>query len=82
MGPGRAFQSRCVSDPNTTYEFAGLVGLGSPRYLQLEPARTRRAHVEELVNEGDFHPREQLDVTSVETYSVDVRDGDFSRPWI
>jgi hypothetical protein len=29
----------------------GPVGPGSPRYLELDPAQTRRVDVEELVNE-------------------------------
>ncbi|KAH9053730.1 hypothetical protein EDB87DRAFT_1649949 [Lactarius vividus] len=73
-GAGRAFLGR-VSD--ATYECTELVGPGSPRYLELEPARTHRIGVEELVNEGVFPSRGPLDASSVETRSVEVRDGDF-----
>jgi hypothetical protein len=74
-GPSRAFLCRRVSGAD--YECVELVGPGSPRYLELEPARTRRVDVEELVNEGAIPSRGALDVSSVETRSVEVRDGDF-----
>jgi hypothetical protein len=62
-GEGRAFLGRRVSCAN--YECTEFVGPGAPRYLEAEPARTRRVDEEGLVNEG------------VETRSVEVRDGDF-----
>ncbi|KAI9437059.1 hypothetical protein BJY52DRAFT_1230261 [Lactarius psammicola] len=74
-GAGRAFLGRRVSC--TTYECTELVGHGSPRYLELEPARSHRVDVEELVNEGVFPSRGPLDASSVETRSAEVRDGDF-----
>lgn len=74
-GPGRAFLGRRVS--GAKYECTELVGPGSPRYIELEPARTRRVDLEELVNEGVFPSRGPLDASSVETRSVEVRDGDF-----
>jgi hypothetical protein len=74
-GAGRAFLGRRVSGAN--YECTEIVGPGAPRYLELEPARTRRVDVEELVNEGVFLSRGPLDASSVETRSVEVRDGDF-----
>ena len=74
-GPGRAFLGRRVSGAN--YECTELVGPGTPRYLELdEPARARRVDVEELI-EGAFPSRGPLDASSVETHSVEVRDGDF-----
>jgi serine/threonine protein phosphatase PrpC len=72
-GAGRAFLGRRVSGAN--YECTELVGPGAPRYL--EPARTRRVDVEELVNKGVFLSRGPLDASSVETRGVEVRDGDF-----
>jgi hypothetical protein len=74
-GPSRAFLGRHVS--GTNYECMELVGPGSPRYLELEPARTRRVNVEELVIDGVNSSRGPLDVSSVETRSIVVRDGDF-----
>ncbi|KAF8259969.1 hypothetical protein EI94DRAFT_1812370 [Lactarius quietus] len=73
--PGRAFLGRRVSGAN--YECTEIVGPGSPRYIELEPVRTRRVDVEELVDEDVFPSRGPLDVSSVETRSVEVRDGDF-----
>ena len=74
-GAGRAFLGRRVSD--ATYECTEVVGPGSPLYLELEPARTRRVDVEELVNEGVFPSCGPLDASSVEMRSIKVRDGDF-----
>ncbi|KAI9436243.1 hypothetical protein H4582DRAFT_1965290 [Lactarius indigo] len=74
-GPGRAFLGRRAS--GTTHECTELVGPGSPRYLELEPARAHRVDVEELVNEGVFPSRGPLDASSVETRSIEVCDGDF-----
>lgn len=74
-GAGRAFLGRRVS--GATYECTELVGPGSPRYLELEPARTCRVDVEELVNEGVFPSRGPLDASSVEMRGIEVRDGDF-----
>ena len=74
-GRGRAFLGRRVSGAN--YECTELVGPGSPRYIELEAAPTHRVDVEELVNEGVFPSRGPLDASSVETSSIEVRDGDF-----
>jgi hypothetical protein len=78
-GASRAFLGRRgVRGAATTYECTELVGPGSPRYHEpSEPARTRRVDVEELVEEGMFPTRGPLDVSSVETRSIEVRDGDF-----
>ncbi|KAH9036278.1 hypothetical protein EDB84DRAFT_1658445 [Lactarius hengduanensis] len=51
------------------------------RYLELEPARAHRVDVEELVDEGVFSSCGSLDASSVETCSVEVRDG-VSRAWV
>jgi serine/threonine protein phosphatase PrpC len=74
-GPGRAFLGRRVSGAD--YECMELVGPGKPRYLELESAQTRRVDVEEFANEDVIPSRGPLDVSSVETRSVEVRDGDF-----
>ncbi|KAI9436240.1 hypothetical protein H4582DRAFT_463871 [Lactarius indigo] len=74
-GPGRPFLGfRAAS--NAAYEGTELVEPSSPRYLELEPARAHRVDVEELVNEGVFPSRGPLDASSVETHSIEVRDGD------
>ncbi|KAH9032874.1 hypothetical protein EDB85DRAFT_1890482 [Lactarius pseudohatsudake] len=51
------------------------------RYLELEPAWAHRVVVEELVDEGVFSSCGSLDASSVETCSVEVRDG-VSRAWV
>ena len=73
-GPGRAYLGRRVRGA-ADYECIELLGPGSPRYV--EPARTRRVDVEDLVDEGVFDPRGTLDVASVQTCSIEVHDGDF-----
>ena len=72
-GPGRAFLGRRRVGGGG-YECMELVG----RYVELERgARTRRVDVEELVDEGARRGALALDVDSVQTRSVQVRDGDF-----
>ncbi|KAH8990006.1 hypothetical protein EDB86DRAFT_3104202 [Lactarius hatsudake] len=74
-GTGRTFLGRRMS--GLTYECTELIGPGSPRYLELETTRSHRVDVEELVSEGVFPSRGPLDASSVETRSVEVRNGDF-----
>ncbi|KAH9036279.1 hypothetical protein EDB84DRAFT_1483149 [Lactarius hengduanensis] len=74
-GAGRAFLGRRMSGP--TYECTDSVGRGSLRCLELETTRSHRVDVEELVSEGVFPSRGPLDASSVETRSVEVRNGDF-----
>jgi hypothetical protein len=74
-GPCRAFLGRRVSGAN--YECMELIGPGSPRYLELEPARTRWMDAEELVNEGVIPSPVPLHASSVETRRVEVRDEDY-----
>ncbi|KAH8992176.1 hypothetical protein EDB92DRAFT_1858359 [Lactarius akahatsu] len=62
---------------SATYECTELVGPGSPRYLELETTRSHRVDVEELVSDGVFPSRGPLDASSVETRSIEVRNGDF-----
>ncbi len=75
-GAGCAFLGRRIGG-SAAPECTELAGPGSPGYIELEPARTRRLDVEELVDEGVFKPRGTLDASSVEMRSVEVRDGDF-----
>ena len=70
-----AFLGRCVSDIN--YECMELVGPRSLRYLELEHALTRTRRVDE--EDGGFSSRGFLDTSSVETSSVEMRDGDIFR---
>jgi hypothetical protein len=74
-GPCPTLLGRRVSGAN--YECMELVGPGSPRYLELEPARTRWMDAEEPVNEGVIPSPGPLDASSVKTRSVEVRDGDY-----
>ncbi|KAH8990008.1 hypothetical protein EDB86DRAFT_2831311 [Lactarius hatsudake] len=74
-GAARAFLGRRMS--GATYECTELVGPSFPRYLELETTRSHRVDVEELVSEGVFPSRGPLDASSVETRSVEVRNGDF-----
>ena len=72
-GPGRAFLGRRRVGGGG-YECMELVG----RYVELERGvRTRRVDVEELDDEGARRGALDVDVDSVQTRSVQVRDGDF-----
>jgi hypothetical protein len=74
-GLGRAFLGRRVGGVN--FYCTALVGPGSPRYLEVKLARTHRVNLEEFVNEGIIPSQGRLDASSVETRSVEARDGDF-----